>query len=198
MGIDRRGGITGKMFSATRDALRTQCIVKSACQPNDFVDRSSVAATAERVIRFVVEGNIENRTKIEIETKKSKQPAGESAMLPNESNIALLPKLLRIGRFFADKAQTRDSAAFLVDRNDRLDRAQVAQVVDQFSQLRRAFDVATEKDVAARLHFAEEGGGGGIKFFPGNSGEDQLTRGSALHKVASYYDGRGRKPKRIR
>ncbi len=97
-------------------------------------------------------------------------------MLPNEFEIAFVAELLGVRRLLADEAETGDAAAFLVDRDDGLDRAQVAQVVDQLPQLRGALDVAAEEDEPARLHLAEEGGGGGIEFFSRDTGEDQLTR----------------------
>ena len=83
------------------------------------------------------------------------------------------------------KPQSRNAAAFLIDRDDRLDFAQVAQVVDQFPQLRGALDVAPEKNEAARLHAPKQFRGFRIQFLSRNSGKDQLTERIALHRFAT-------------
>ena len=176
MRIDRRGGVAGKMFSAARDPLGAQGIVESPGQPNDFRDVAAVAAAAERVVGLVVEGNVEDRAKIEIEPEQPEQSPGDFAMPPHEIEIAFLAQLLGVRRLLPDQAQARNAAAFLVDRDDRLDRAQVAQVVDQLSQLRRALDVAPENDVSARLHAAKKSGRFAIEFFARDAGQDQLPR----------------------
>ena len=72
-------------------------------------------------------------------------------MPPNELDVALLAQLLRVRRFVADQAQPRNASTFLVDRDDRLDRAQIAEIVDQLPQLSRAFDVSPENNKPARL-----------------------------------------------
>ena len=71
--VDGGGGVAGKMFAAARDPFPAQGVVKGAGQPDDLLDVPSVAAAAKRVIRLVVEGNVEHRTKIEIETEKPQQ-----------------------------------------------------------------------------------------------------------------------------
>jgi hypothetical protein len=102
---------------------------------------------------------------------------------PNETNVTTFAELLRVRRLISNQPQPRDAPTFLIDCDDRLDRAQVAQVVDQFPQLHRALDVPAEDDEAARLHFAKERGGFAIDLFAGHTREDQLTERSALHKV---------------
>ena len=69
-------------------------------------------------------------TEIEIESEEPQQTAGDVAMLPNEFDVAFLAQLLRIRRFVPDQAQPRNPSAFLIDRDDRLDLAEVAQIVD--------------------------------------------------------------------
>ncbi len=96
-------------------------------------------------------------------------------MPADELRIALLAELLRIGRFVAEELEARDAAALLVDRDDRLHVGEIAQVVDQFPELRRRLDVPAEEDVAARLDGPEFPGGGGIEFGAGNADEEELT-----------------------
>ncbi len=104
----------------------------------------------------------------------------------HERDVVLLAELLRVGRFVPDQAQTRNAAAFLIDRDDRFDVAQVAQIVDQLPQLRRARDVAAKQNVAARLHAAEERGGCGIEFRAGHAGEEELSELIAPSGSASF------------
>ena len=61
----------------------------------------------------------------------------------------------------------------------------VAQIVDQLPQLRRAFDVAPEKNESAGLDLAEKRGGFGIEFGSGHASEEQLTE----HGVGSFMEG---------
>src|SRR6266568_1736936 len=96
-------------------------------------------------------------------------------MPADKIDIVLVPQLLRIRRFAPDQSQARHASAFLIDRDDRFCRTQITQVVDQFAQLRRGFDVATEKNESARLNAPEQFGTDGIEFFPRNAAEYQLT-----------------------
>ena len=183
MSVDGGGGVAGKMFAAARDAFCAERIVKGSGQPNDFVDIAPIAAAAERVVRLVIEGNVEHRAEIEIKAEKAEEPAGDPAMLPNEIEVALVAQLLGAGWFLPDEAQTRNPATFLVDRDDWLNRAQIAQVIDQFPQLSCALDIAPEEDEATRLHLAKEFGGRPLELFARHTDEEQLTRRDVLHKM---------------
>ena len=114
-------------------------------------------------------------TKIEIESENAQQPSGDVAVAPDQIDIILVAQLLRVRRLAADQAQPRNAAAFLIDGDDRFDFAEIAQIVDQLSQLRRAFDVAPEKNESARLNAPKHFRAGGIEFLAGNAAEDQLT-----------------------
>src|SRR5205085_12197286 len=95
--------------------------------------------------------------------------------------VVLVTQLLRIRRLVADQSQTRNAAAFLIDGDDRLSVAQIAQVIDQLSQLRRAFDIAAEKNKPTGLNSSKERGRVRIEFFAGNTGEYQLTKRITVH-----------------
>ena len=69
----------------------------------------------------------------------------------NEGNVVPVAQLLRVRRLVADQPQARNAAALLVDRDDRLDFAEIAQVIDQLPELRRALNVAPEENEPARL-----------------------------------------------
>ena len=114
-------------------------------------------------------------TKIEIESEQPKKAAGDVAMLPNECDVAFLAQLLRIRRLVADHAQARDASAFLVDRDDRFDLADGAQIVDEVAQLRRALDIAPEQDESTRLNPPKKIRGFMIEFGSGHAGENELA-----------------------
>ena len=139
-------------------AFAPQRFVERAGEPHHLLDVRAVAAAAQRIVRFVVEGNVEHRAEIEIEAEEPQQASGDLAVAPNECDVVLLAQLLRVRRLVADQPQPRNAAAFLVDRDDRLDVAEIAQIVDQLPQLRRARDVAAEKDEAAGLDAPEQRG----------------------------------------
>ncbi len=79
--------------------------------------------------------------------------------------------MLRIGRFVPDQAQPRNAPAFLVDRDDRLDRTQIAEIVDQLLELSGTDDVAAENNEAAGLHASEKRGGLRVELSAGDADE---------------------------
>jgi hypothetical protein len=113
--------------------------------------------------------------KIEVEPEEPEQATGDLAMSPNERNVVALPQLLRVRRFVPDEAEARHAAAFLVDRDDRLDVAEVAEVVDQLPELCGTRDIAPEEDVAAGLHATEQRSRLRIELGAGDAGEQKLT-----------------------
>ena len=139
------------MFAAAQNPLLAQRVVERARQSDDLFDGLAVAATPQRIIGFIVEGNVEHRTEIEIEPEDAQQLAGNFPVAPNECNIVPVAQLLRIRRLVPDQPQARDAASFLVDRDDRLDFAEIAQIIDQLPELPRALNVAAKKNESARL-----------------------------------------------
>ena len=172
MRVHGGGRVSWKMLSATQDPLPSHSVVERTREANDLVDGLSVAAAAQRIVRVVVKRNVEHGTKVEVEPEQPKQTAGDVAVPPDERNIAAITQLLGIRRFVPDQAQPGNAPAFLVYRDNRLDLAQVAQIVDQLPELNRASDVATEKDVAPGLNTPKQRGTVGIQFVAGNSSED--------------------------
>jgi hypothetical protein len=140
------------MFAATENPLPAQPFIERARQPYDLFHALAVAAAAERIIRVVIEGNVEDGTEIEVETEQAEEPAGDLAVAPDEGNVVAITELLRVRRLVPDQPQPGHAAAFLVDRDDWLDLAHIAQVIDQFPQLGRALDIAAKENESARLH----------------------------------------------
>ena len=105
------------------------------------------------------------------------QPARDGAVALDEPEVVLVAELDGVGRFVADLPQPRDAPAFLIDGDDRLDGAQVAQVVDELPQLRGRLDVSPEEDEPARLDAPEGGGGVGVEREAGDAGEEELAEG---------------------
>ena len=96
-------------------------------------------------------------------------------MPADQIEIALVAQLVRIRRLRAHQLQPRNPPAFLVNRNDRLHRAQLAQIVDQLPQLRRRLDVSPKQNERTRLDAAERGGGRGVEFDTGHAGHQELA-----------------------
>ena len=111
----------------------------------DLRDVVPVAAPAQRIVRLIIERNIEHRAEIEIEAENAQQPAGDRAVAPDQLEIVLVAELLRVRRLVADQLQPRNAPAFLVDGDDRLDLAQIAQIIDQLPKLRGRPDIAAEE-----------------------------------------------------
>src|SRR4029077_14015721 len=90
MGIDHRSRIAGEMLPAAGHARSTQRIVKRSRVPDYLLDSFSVTTTTQGIVRFVIKGNIEHGTKIEIETEQSQQISGAVAVFANQLDISLV------------------------------------------------------------------------------------------------------------
>src|SRR6266403_1580328 len=123
MGIDHCSRVPGEMFPAAGDARSTQRVVKRRRVPDYLLDRFSVTATTQGIVRVVIKRNIEHGTEIEIETEQSQQISGDVGMLANQLDVSFVAQLLSARRFVSNQAQPRHSATFLIDSNDRLDKA---------------------------------------------------------------------------
>ena len=87
MRIYRRGRVAGKMFAATQDPLLAKRVVKRAGQPNDLFDVLAITTPAQRIIRVIIEGNVQHRTEIEIEPEDAQELSSDFPVPPNECNI---------------------------------------------------------------------------------------------------------------
>src|SRR5262249_30147247 len=111
------------MFPAAGDPLPPHCLIEGPCIAQDLLDVLSVASTAQGVLIVIAKRNVEHGTKCKIEPEKPSQTCGDVAVAPDQIDIILLAKLLRIRRFVPDPPQSRDAPSFLINRNDRLDLA---------------------------------------------------------------------------
>src|SRR5438874_2431047 len=152
MRVGLRAGVTWKMFAAARDPLLAHRVVERAGIAHHLLDRFAVTTAAERIVGVIVERNVEDRAKIEIKSENAQQTTRDVTMPSDKIDTVLVAQLLRVRRLAAEQSQARNAPAFLIDGNDRFRFAQIAQIVDQLSQLPRAFDVAPEKNEPARLH----------------------------------------------
>src|SRR5438477_11256740 len=140
------------MFAATGDPLPAHGLIKRTGIAQNLLDIFSITPAVQRVFGVIIEGNVKHRTKSDIEPEKAQQTSGDVAVAPDQIDIVLVAQLLRIRRFVSDAPQSRHASAFLIDRNNGLDLAQVAQIVDELSKLRRALEIASEKNVCPRLN----------------------------------------------
>jgi hypothetical protein len=179
------------MFATARDPLLAHGLIERAGIAHNLLDIFSVAPAAQRVFGVIIEGNVEHGTKIQIEPEKAQQSSGDIAVAPDQIDIVFIAQLLRVRRFASDAPQSRDAPAFLIDCNNGLDVAQVAQIVDELSELRRALEVASEENECSRLHAPKQAGCFRIEFFPGNTRHDQLTKPVSVHwRQASIFIGK--------
>src|ERR1700757_351455 len=138
------------MFAATGDPLLTHGVIKRTGIAHNLLDVFPVAPAAQRILSVLIERNVEHGTKIQIESEKAQQTSGNVAVAPDQIDVIFIAQLLRVRRFVSDPPQSRDAPAFLIDRNDGLDVAQLAQIVDEFSELWRALKVASKNNECSR------------------------------------------------
>ena len=179
------------MFAAAGDPLPAHGLIKRTGIAHNLLDIFSITPAVQRVFGVIIEGNVEHRTKIDIEPEKAQQTSGDVAVAPDQIDIVLVAQLLRVRRFVSDAPQSRHASAFLIDRNNGLDLAQVAQIVDELSELRRALEVASEENECPRLHAPKQTGCFRIESFSGNTRHDQLTKPVSVHwRQASMFIGK--------
>jgi hypothetical protein len=183
MRIDGCRGVTGKMFTAARDPLLSHCVVERAGVADNLLDRLAVTTAVQRIVGGVIEGNVEHWTKIEIKTEQAQQSSGDVTVTADKIDIVFIAQLLGVRRLIADQTQSRNAAAFLINRDDRLDLGEIAQIIDQFAQLRGALDVAPKKNETTGLHSPKQFRGFRIQFFSRNTGKDKLAKRIIAHAL---------------
>src|SRR4030095_9097945 len=94
MGIDDCRRITGEMGPAAGYPRVTQRAVERSRVPDYLLDRFSVTATTQGIVRVVIKRNIEHGTEIEIETEQSQQVPGNLAVFANQLDVSLVASLL--------------------------------------------------------------------------------------------------------
>ena len=169
------------MLAAAGDPLPAHGIIKRCGVAHHLLDSFPVAPAVQRILGVIVEGNVEHWAKIEIEPEKPEQASGDVTMSPDQIEIVLIAQLLRVWWFVSDAPQSRNAPAFLIDRNDRLDVAQIAQIVDELSELRRTPEIASEENVRPGLHAPKQTSCFRIEFLSGNTRHYQLTNRIGLH-----------------
>src|SRR5215475_12777335 len=117
------------MFAAAGGPPLAHGLIEGTRVAHDLLNTFPVAPAVQGILGVIVEGNVEHGTKIEIEPEKAQQTSGDVAVTPDQIDIILIAQLLRVRRFVADAPQSRDAPAFLINRDDRLNVAQVAQIV---------------------------------------------------------------------
>lgn len=170
-------GVAREMFSTTEDASAAEGGVEEACFGNNFLDGFAVAATLERVVGEIIEADVENRAEVEVEAEEAEEFGGEFPVPGDESGVVVVAELAGIRGFFADESEAADATAFLVDREDGFVFGEVAQVVEELTELGGGLDVASEDNEAARLQRAVEIRSGRIKGGARDADEEELTAG---------------------
>src|SRR5262245_45835718 len=169
------------MFAAAHNPLLAHRLIESTCVAHHLFDSFAVASAKQRILGVIVEGNVEDGAKIEIEPKNAQQASGDVAVSPDQIDVVFVAQLLRVRRFASDASESRYASAFLINCDDWLDVAQVAQIVDKLSELGRAVQTASEKNICPRLYPLKQTRCFCIEFFSGNTRHDQLTKRIALH-----------------
>ncbi len=170
-------GVARKMFAATEDAPGTERGVEETGFMDNFRDGTSVAASLERIVGKVIKADVQNGAEVEIEAEEAEELGGEFPVPGDEGGVVAVAELAGIWGFLADEAQAADPSAFLVNRQNGFVVAEVAQIIQEATQLGGRLDVASEDNEATRLQRAIERGGGGIEDGAGNPNEEKLTTG---------------------
>src|SRR5260370_35716993 len=103
------------MFAAARDPLLSHRVVEGSGITHDLLNCFAVTAAAQRIVRAVVERNVEDRTKIQIESENAQQTSGNVAVPADKIDIVLVAQLLRGRRFASEQSHARSAATRQVD-----------------------------------------------------------------------------------
>lgn len=175
VGVESRRGVAGKVFSATENAGGAKAIIEGAGFLNHLGHIAAIASAPERVVSFIIEGNIEHGTEVEVESEQAEDASGDVSVATYESEVPAVAELLGVGGLVADELESGNSPAFLIDGDDRFHLTEIAEVVDELAELRGGLNIASEENEAAGLDLAEEAGGFGIEFGAGDADEQELT-----------------------
>src|SRR5438046_9969141 len=96
MRVRFRGRISGKMFATARDPLLSHRVGERAGIACHLLDRLSVTTAAQRIVRVVVERNVEGRTKIEIESENAQSTSSDVPMTADKLDIVMGAYLLPV------------------------------------------------------------------------------------------------------
>jgi len=135
MGIAGSRGVAREVLAAGEDAGGLQGLVENACHRNDLISAGPVASPPKGVVGLVVEGDVEDRTEVEIEPEDTQKLSSELSMAGNKLKITFVTELAGVGWFVAEELEAGDSASFLVDGDDRLDVAELTETVGESPQL---------------------------------------------------------------
>jgi hypothetical protein len=87
----------------------------------------------------------------------------------DEFQITLVAELAGVGGLVPEELEAGDASTLLVDRDDRLDVADITESVGQGAKLGRCLDVASEEDEASRLDAPDEIGIGLVNLVTGDT-----------------------------
>ncbi len=183
MRITGSRGVSGEVLAAGEDAGRLESLVEDPCHGDDLIGRRAIAAAAEGVVGLIIEGNVEDRAEVEIETEDPQKLSCNLPMTGDELEISLVAELAGVGRLVAEKLETRNPSTLLVDGDDRLDIAEFPEAVGETTKLIGRLDIAAKENKSSWLNPADEVGIGIIDFHAGHTKEQKLTRRGAFHSV---------------
>ena len=89
--IDTRVGIAREMLAAAEHTLLAHGAVEGPGIARHGGGVMTVGAVAERVVGFVIEGDIEHGREVEIEAEEPEQVAGQRAVALNQADVVPVP-----------------------------------------------------------------------------------------------------------
>src|SRR5687767_6785404 len=108
------------MFATAQHPDSTEAIIERPRIPDDLLHVIAETAAAQRIVCFVVEGDIEYRTQVEVESEDAEESPGDFAMTADQPQIPAVSELIGVGRLVADQLQTGNAPALLIYSDDWL------------------------------------------------------------------------------
>ncbi len=149
--------------------------IERAGEFNHLFHRSPITSAAKRIVRILLERNVQDRAEVEVKSEQTQQFSSDPTMFPNEGRITFFSELPGVWRLVSDEFEARDPATLLVDGDDRLDPRQISQVLDKLSKLRRGVNVTPKENITSGLHLAENAGSLRIHLQSRHTNEQKLT-----------------------
>jgi hypothetical protein len=130
----------------------------------NFVGTPAIASIAEGVVRLFVDGEIQNRCEVPVESEKPEELTRKGPVPKNEGGIPSFAQIASTGWFVSDLPQPRDTSSFLIHREEGREGRKPTKFVEESTELFGRAEIPGEENKTRRANVLDEFARGQIDF----------------------------------